>query len=68
MTDVAQPAPHAPPPLALLRQRRKPLRDINKEAAERLSPLDKLAVWITDRVGTMGFFLIIFIWTVLWLG
>jgi len=27
-----------------------------------------MAVWITDRVGTMGFFLIIFTWTVLWLG
>ncbi|HUB86182.1 MAG TPA: DUF1003 domain-containing protein, partial [Rhizomicrobium sp.] len=35
---------------------------------DNLSPLDRLAVWITDRVGTMGFFLIIFVWTVLWLG
>src|SRR6202008_146370 len=26
------------------------------------------ALWITNRVGTIGFFLIIFIWTVLWLG
>ena len=25
-------------------------------------------MWITDRVGTIGFFLIIFFWTVLWLG
>lgn len=29
---------------------------------------DKVAVWITARVGTMGFFLLIFVWTVLWLG
>lgn len=32
------------------------------------SPLDRLAVVITKRVGSMGFFLVIFTWTVLWLG
>ena len=31
------------------------------------STLDKLALWITERVGTMFFFLIIFTWTVTWL-
>jgi uncharacterized membrane protein len=30
-------------------------------------PLNSLAVWITQRVGSMGFFLAIFTWTVLWL-
>ncbi len=30
--------------------------------------MDRLAVWITERVGTMGFFLVIFVWTALWLG
>jgi uncharacterized membrane protein len=33
-----------------------------------LSTLDKVACFITDHVGTMGFFLIIFCWTVFWLG
>jgi uncharacterized membrane protein len=33
----------------------------------RVKPLDMLAVWITERVGTMVFFLIIFTWTVCWL-
>ena len=58
-----------PPPSVeeILRQRR-PMRDINKEVAEQLSPLDQLAIWITEHVGTMGFFLVIFTWTVLWLG
>jgi uncharacterized membrane protein len=32
------------------------------------SGLDKVAVWITDHVGSMGFFLIIFTWTAIWLG
>jgi uncharacterized membrane protein len=30
--------------------------------------MDRLACWITDRIGTMSFFLVILIWTVLWLG
>jgi len=33
-----------------------------------MSSLDKLAVWITDHVGTMGFFALIFFWTLVWLG
>jgi uncharacterized membrane protein len=35
---------------------------------ENLSKLDKLACWITDHVGTMGFFIVIFVWTVTWLS
>jgi uncharacterized membrane protein len=54
--------------LAELRQKRKRLRDINREASKNLSVLDRLACWITDRVGTMGFFLMVFVWTVVWLA
>jgi|SRR5271154_1580174 uncharacterized membrane protein len=59
-----------PPPLSIeeVKKRRRPLRDINKEVAKKIKPLDKLAVEITNRVGTMGFFLVILVWTVLWLG
>jgi uncharacterized membrane protein len=56
-----------PPTLQELKSLRKPLRNINIEHANSLNPLEKLAVWITDHVGTMGFFLIIFVWTLLWL-
>jgi uncharacterized membrane protein len=57
-------------PLTLeeLKKLRKPLRNINIEHKGSLTPLERLAVWITDRVGTMGFFLIIFSWTLFWLG
>src|ERR1700689_2935684 len=55
-------------PLAELRKQRKRLRDINRELSSHLSRLDRLACWITDRVGTMGFFLVVFIWTVFWLA
>jgi uncharacterized membrane protein len=57
--------PHA---LAELRRRRRPIRDVNTEHSEQRSRLDRLALAITDRVGTMGFFLLIFSWTLLWLG
>ena len=57
-------------PLSLdeFKKRRKPPRNVNKEFAEKMSGLDRFALFITDRVGTIGFFLAIFIWTVLWLG
>ena len=50
------------------RQRRRPLRNINVEMREKRSRLDRLALWITSHVGTMGFFLVIFTWTVAWLS
>jgi len=57
-----------PKSLVEIQQLIKPLRNVTIEHREKLSRLDKMAVWITVRVGTMGFFLIIFVWTVLWLG
>jgi uncharacterized membrane protein len=30
--------------------------------------LNRLALWITLRVGSMGFFVVIFLWTVIWLS
>lgn len=44
------------------------LRNTYLETIENLSKLDRFAVWITQRVGTMGFFLVILVWTLLWLG
>jgi uncharacterized membrane protein len=63
-------AERAQRPLSLneFRKQRRRLRNINDEASNNLSILDRLACWITDRVGTMGFFLIVLIWTVLWLS
>ena len=50
-----------------LRERRKAYMS-NFKAKKEPSNLDKMAVWITDKVGSMGFFVIIFIWTAIWLG
>lgn len=43
-------------------------RDVNAEHQRSFSRLERIAVVVTDRVGTMGFFLIIAGWTVIWLG
>ncbi|ABU58671.1 DUF1003 domain-containing protein [Roseiflexus castenholzii] len=60
--------PQLPHTLRELRRQRQPIRDVNREHREQIGRLDRLALFITERVGTMGFFLVIFIWTVLWLG
>lgn len=59
--------PHWTNWLAEIRQTYK-LRNTYLETIENLSKLDRFAVWITQRVGTMGFFLVILVWTLLWLG
>ena len=51
-----------------LKKARKPLRNVNAEHRQRLSSLEKLSLWITEKVGSMGFFLIIFCWTIFWLA
>ena len=54
--------------LSEFKKKRKPIRDVNKEIKSQMSWVDRFALAITDRVGTMGFFLSIFVWTVVWLG
>jgi uncharacterized membrane protein len=57
-----------PKSVSELRSLRTPIRNVNIEQKENLSKLNRLAVRITEKVGTMGFFITIFLWTVLWLG
>jgi uncharacterized membrane protein len=56
----------APISLEEFRKKRDALKPVIKDIQP--SMLDRVAVWITDHVGSMGFFLIIFTWTALWLG
>ncbi len=51
-----------------LKKLRKPIYNVNVKHKESLSALEKIAVTVTDYVGSMGFFLIILFWTLLWLG
>jgi uncharacterized membrane protein len=67
--STASPAALPPPPaVEAVIKRRRPLRNVNKEVAAKFTKLDRLALWITVQVGSMGFFLIIAVWTLLWLG
>ncbi|MBI2627114.1 MAG: DUF1003 domain-containing protein [Parcubacteria group bacterium] len=56
-------------PLSLeeVRKHHKPIRNVNLEHKEKLSRLERFAVWITEHIGSMGFFLLILAWTIFWL-
>lgn len=57
-----------PVSLEAIRRSRNPVKNVNKQHLESLSPLERMATAITKRIGTMGFFFIILLWTLLWLG
>ncbi len=44
------------------------IKNANEEHRKSLTPLEQFAVWITDHIGSMGFFIIIVAWTFIWLG
>ena len=43
------------------------MRDINQEHKNTLKRADKLAIFVTKKIGTMGFFFLIAGWTTAWL-
>lgn len=51
-----------------IRKQFKSPQNTNKVHHSQLSPLDRLALAVTEKIGTMGFFFIIAGWTFLWLG
>lgn len=57
-----------PKSLEEIKASRKPVINTSVVLKQKLTRIDRLALWITEHVGTMGFFLIIFVWTLLWLG
>ena len=63
MSDKSKPLSHE----ALITLR-KPIQNVNIKHKKNLSRLERFAVWITNHIGSMGFFFIIFIWSVAWLG
>ena len=51
-----------------LRKKRKLIMKKMEAEERKTSVLGRIALWITDHVGSMGFFVIIFLWTVSWLN
>jgi uncharacterized membrane protein len=44
------------------------VKNVNDQVMESFSPMERVALYITDRVGSFGFFLIIAAWSAVWLG
>lgn len=49
-------------------KKRKPIKNVNQVHQESFTRIERLAVWITDHVGTMRFFFLVFAWTIIWLA
>ncbi len=50
-----------------LRKEFGPPQNVNVIHRKKLSKMEKLALFVTQKIGTMGFFFIIFGWTIIWL-
>ncbi len=51
-----------------LKKLRKPVENVNLKYQHSFTRLEKFAMRVTGNIGTMGFFLIVFLWTMLWLA
>jgi uncharacterized membrane protein len=51
-----------------LKKLRRRVINANVAHDQSFRKLERIAIWITEHVGTMGFFMIILIWTIVWLS
>ncbi len=56
------------PSLQQLQNNYTAVKNLHQHHKEKLSQINKLALWITTHVGSMGFFFLIFCWTATWLS
>lgn len=54
--------------LQIIQKKFKPPQNPNEVRRKGLTKLERLGLVVTERVGTMGFFFIIFGWTLIWLS
>ena len=59
---------HKLPTAADVTAKRSGKPNVNEQHEASLTALERVAVWTTDHIGTMGFFIIIFVWTIVWMG
>jgi len=57
-----------PPSLSEVLKKRKTVRNVNLQHKEQLTKVEKLAIFISDHVGTPGFFFLVIVWTIFWLS
>lgn len=53
--------------LSELKKIRRPIENVNIRHQKSFTRLERFAVWITEHIGTMGFFFIILTWTAFWI-
>jgi uncharacterized membrane protein len=53
---------------AELKKLRAPVKNVNVKHQETLTGLERFSLYITEHIGTMGFFFVIFAWTGFWLS
>jgi len=58
---------HAPTSLEKLRVAHRPIADLKIISRVDLNALERVAVWVTKHIGSMGFFSLVLGWTILWL-
>ena len=58
---------HHPLTIAQLKAKLFSIRKPDREHSQGLNPSEKLALLITQKIGTIGFFSIVFIWTFIWI-
>jgi uncharacterized membrane protein len=58
---------HNPPTLEELKSARQPIRNARVEHLKALSPSEQFAVYIHRRIGSLGFFFLVLLWTAGWL-
>lgn len=56
------------PSLEEIKRQHKSARNVAEVRQSQLTPMQRLALAVTKRVGTMGFFFLIAGWSALWLG
>ena len=59
---------HNPKSLNELKSERIPIQNSSNLHKEKLGKLDRIALIITNKIGTLGFFIIIFTWTFIWIS
>lgn len=59
---------HKPLKIIELRKLSGPIPNVNQKYQKSLSRLEKIAVFISEKVGTVGFFFLILAWTISWLS
>jgi len=51
-----------------IKKRLMPLRNANRVHKENLTSLERFAIWVTENVGTMGFFFFILLFNLVWIA